>query len=314
MANVELNVPVKPETVFQSGSTGKSFVSAAIMMLVEEGKINLDDSIRKSFPPAPISWEPIKIKNLLSHTSGLSEYTTPAHTGPNGVFYVRLDFSEDQFVERIEALPIDFPVGEQCVYCNTNYVLLGILIHKVTGRFYGDFLAERIFHPLGMHATRVISRADIIPNRSSGYELHDGELKNEEWVSPTFTSTADGAMYFNVLDLAKWDGALYGTKLLKQSSLNKMWSIFPLSDGRPNPVNYGFGWYIESINGHKVVQHGGRFQGFAAYIAKYVDDDLTIAVLTNLGIRARYSAGTIAHVVAGLINPALASPGLAPAS
>lgn len=306
-ADLEFNVPVKPQTLFQSGSVGKQFVSAAIMMLVEEGKISLDDSITKYFPDAPPSWKPILIKNMLSHTSGLGEYESEARTGPNGPFYLRLDFTEDQLAKKIEALPIDFPVGSKWAYRNTNYVLLGILIHKVTGMFYADFLTQRIFKPLGMTSTRLISDADIIPNRSSGYEIHNGKLQNQEWVSPTFNSTADGALYFNVLDLAKWDGALYGTTLLKQSSLDRIWTVYPLNDGKPNPGHYGFGWEINSMNGHKVIEHSGAWQGFTCDISRYVDDNLTVVVLTNLDA-GHSRPDMIAHHVAGLIKPALMPP------
>ena len=307
VSNIELSVPVKPETVFQSGSVGKQFVSAAVMMLVEEDKINLDDSITKYFPNAPATWKPILVKNLLSHTSGLAEYESPDRTGPNGPFYMRLDFTEDQLVEKIEALPIDFQVGEKWDYRNTNYVLLGIIIHKVTGKFYADFLQERIFKPLGMSSTRLISEVDIIPNRASGYELHHGEWKNQEWVSPTFNSTADGTLYFNVLDIAKWDAALYGITLLKQSSLDRMWTVFPLNDGKPNPANYGFGWMMDNRNGHHSTEHGGAWQGFTCYILRYPDDNLSVAVLTNL---AGGGPGAFAKVIAGLVNPALMPPKL----
>ncbi len=307
LADVELNVPVKPETLFQSGSVGKQFVSAAIMMLVEEHKISLDDSITKYFPDAPASWKPVLIKNMLSHTSGLGEYETAARSGPNGPLYLRLDFTEDQLAKKIEAFPIDFPVGSKWAYRNTNYVLLGILIHKVTGMFYADFLTQRIFKPLGMTSTRLISDADIIPNRASGYQIHDDKLQNQKWVSPTFNSTADGALYFNVIDLAKWDGALYGTKLLKQSSLDRIWTVYPLNDGKPNPGHYGFGWFINSMNGHKLIEHSGAWQGFTCHIARYVDDNLTVVVLTNLDSR-HSQPDTIAHQVAGLINPALMPP------
>ena len=170
-ANVELSVPVKPETIFQSGSVGKQFVSAAIMMLVEEGKLSLDDSITKYFTDAPATWKPILIKNLLSHTSGLAEYETGDRTGPKGPFYMRLDFTEDELVSKIEALPIEWAAGEKWAYRNTNYVLLGVLIHKITGKPYYEFLDERIFKPLGMVSTRLISERDIIPNRAAGYEL-----------------------------------------------------------------------------------------------------------------------------------------------
>jgi CubicO group peptidase (beta-lactamase class C family) len=304
LSNVELNAPVRPETIFQSGSVGKQFVSAAMMMLVEEGKVGLDDSITKYFPNAPESWKPILVKNLLSHMSGLAEYENTQRSGPKGPFYLRLDFTEDELLEKAEAMPIDFQVGEKWAYRNTNYMLLGIMIHKVTGKFYADFLAERIFKPLGMNSTRLISESEIIPNRSAGYEWKGEKLQNQDWVSPTFNSTGDGALYFNILDLAKWDDALYATKLLKQSSLDRMWTVFPLDDGKPNPGKYGFGWRIDSFNGHKLIEHGGAWQGFTCDISRYVDDSLTVVVLTNLDA-AHAKPGEIAKKVAGLVNPAL---------
>jgi CubicO group peptidase (beta-lactamase class C family) len=312
LANVELDVPVKPETIFQSGSVGKQFVSAAIMMLVEEGKLSLDDSITKYFPDAPATWKPILIKNLLSHTSGLSEYESDDRTGPKGPFYMRMDFTEDELVSKIEALPIEWPVGSKWDYRNTNYVLLGVIIHKITGKPYYEFLGERIFKPLGMTSTRLISDRDIIPNRSAGYEIDDhGQLKNQEWVSPTFNSTADGALYFNVPDLNKWDAALYGTQLLKQSSLDQMWTVYLLNDGKPNAAGYGFGWMIGKQSGHKRIEHGGAWQGFTCRIARYPDDNLTVVVLTNLDAE-HARPGPIADVVAGLADPALMPPKLLP--
>jgi len=308
-SNLELDVPVKPETIFQSGSVGKQFVSAAVMMLVEEGKLSLDDSITKYFPEAPATWKPILIRNLLSHTSGLSEYESDERTGPKGPFYLRLDFTEDELVSKIEAMPIEWPAGSKWDYRNTNYVLLGVIIHKVTGKFYADFLNERIFKPLGMSSTRLISEADIIPNRAAGYELHDGQWKNQAWVSPTFDSTADGALYFNVLDLSKWDGALYTTELLRQSSLDRIWTVYPLNDGKPNPAGYGFAWSIGDQNHHKRIEHGGAWQGFTTAISRYPDDKLSVVVLTNLDA-GHSNPEFIAHVVAGLVVPSLAIPKL----
>lgn len=302
LASVELNVPVRPEMVFQSGSVGKQFTATGIMMLVEEGKVGLDDSIRKYFEHAPESWQAIKIKHLLSHTSGLGEYESEERTTPYGLFYLRQDLSEAQLVERMETMTIDFAPGEKWRYTNTNYVLLGIVIHKVTGQFYGDFLAQRIFKPLGMKSTRIISDIEIIPNRAVGYELNHGVLQNQAWVSPTFNSTGDGAMYFNVLDLANWDRALYGEQLLKRSSLERMWTVFPLNDGKPNSDHYGFAWGMNAVHGHKIIEHGGAWQGFRSHIARYVDDGLTVVVLSNVGPS---KPGKIAHAIAGLCDPAL---------
>jgi len=302
LASVELRVPVRPEMVFQSGSVGKQFTATAIMMLVEEGKVNLEDSITRYFEHAPKSWQAIKIKNLLSHTSGLGEYESEERTTPFGLFYMRQDLTEAQLLERMETMAIDFAPGEKWRYTNTNFVLLGFVVHKVTGQFYGDFLARRVFEPLSMSSTRIISDIEIIPNRAVGYELDKGVLQNQAWVSPTYNSTADGALYFNVLDLANWDRALYGEQLLKRSSLERMWTVFPLNDGKPNSGNYGFGWEVDSVHGHKIIEHGGAWQGFRSHIARYVDDGITVVVLSNVGPSR---PGKIAHGIAGLCDPVL---------
>jgi CubicO group peptidase (beta-lactamase class C family) len=305
LADVEWNVPVTPETLMQSGSVGKQFVSAAIMMLVEEHKLSLDDSITRYFTDAPANWKPILIENLLSHTSGLSEYESDDRIGLNGPFYLRLDFTEDELIKKIYALPVEWLPGTKWAYRNTNYVVLGLLIHKITGERYDQFLHDRIFAPLGMTSTRLISDRDIIMKRSSGYEIDDqDELKNQEWVSPTFNSTADGTLYFNVLDLAKWDEALYTTRLLHQTSLDRIWTVYRLNDGKPNPANYGFGWVITEFHGHKLIEHGGAWQGFTCHISRYPDDSLTVVVLTNLGA-GHSRPELIAHAIAGLVEPSL---------
>src|SRR5207247_5700631 len=140
-------------------------------------------------------------------------------TKPGAPINLRADYTEDELVKIIETFPLDFQPGEKWAYRNTNYVLLGVLIHKVTGEFYGNFLQERIFKPLGMTTTRIISEADIVPNRAAGYRFVKDELKNQNWVSPTLNTTADGALYFTVLDMAKWDAALYGEGVLNKASL-----------------------------------------------------------------------------------------------
>jgi CubicO group peptidase (beta-lactamase class C family) len=304
LANVEWDATVTPDTIFQSGSVGKQFTATAMMMLVEEGKVGLDDPIKKYFPDAPETWNDIKVHNLLSHTSGLSEYETGPRTKVGGPFYIRMDFTEDELYKKIAEMPMDFKPGEDWSYRNTNYVMLGILIHRVTGKFYGDFLQERIFKPLGMSRTRIISEEEVIPRRSAGYRLVKGELKNQEWVSPTLNSTADGALYFTVEDLQKWDAALYTEKLLKKASLDRMWTVEKLNNGQPNKANYGFAWEINNVNGHRVIEHGGAWQGFTTYIARYVDDRLTVVALTNLD-SGHSNPKKITSGVAAIYNPAL---------
>jgi CubicO group peptidase (beta-lactamase class C family) len=294
-ANVELQARVKPETVFQSGSVGKQFTATAVMMLVEEGKIGLDDPVRKYLTNAPESWKNITVRNLLTHTAGTTDYPDD--------FDFRRDYTEDALLARVEALPLAFQPGERWSYSNLGYLTLGVLIHKVTGKFYGDFLHERIFEPLGMTTARIISEADIVPNRAAGYRLVKGELKNQEWVAPTVNTTADGSLYLSVFDMAKWDAALYTEKLLKRSSLAEMWTPVTLKDGKTVP--YGFGWDVEAVRGHRIVEHGGAWQGFKSYIARYPDDRLTVVVFANL---AEANPGKIAHGVAAIYNPELAPP------
>jgi len=275
MANVELSVPVKPDTIFQSGSVGKQFTATAVMMLVEEGKIGLDDHLNKYFTSVPSWWNDVTIRELLSHTAGFTDY-------PKN-FDERKDYTEDELLRIVESIPSAYPPGTQWSYSNLGYLTLGILIRRVTGEFYGDFLQERIFKPLGMSTTRIIDEADIIPNRASGYRLENGQLKNQNWVSPSLNTTADGSLYFSIVDLQKWDAALYGEGLLKHSTLQQMWTAAKLRDGKPNAGHYGFGWFVESRHGHRMVEHEGQWQGFETQISRYLDDELTVVVLTNLG-------------------------------
>jgi CubicO group peptidase (beta-lactamase class C family) len=274
LANVELQVPVKPESVFQSGSVGKQFTATAVMMLVEEGKVGLDDPLTKYFPEAPPAWKDATVRELLSHTAGLGDYPKD--------FDMRKDWTEDEELKLIESIPLAYPPGTKWAYSNFGYVTLGILIHRVTGEFYGDFLQQRIFQPLGMTSTRIIGEADIVPNRSAGYRLVKGKLKNQEWVSPVVNTTADGSLYFTTLDLAKWDAALYTEQLLKRSSLDLMFTPMKLKNGQTNKSNYGFGWEIDQRNGHRCIHHDGSWQGFETAVARYVDDHLTVVALDNL--------------------------------
>lgn len=293
LANVELNVAATSETSYQSGSVGKQFTATAVMMLVEEGKVALDDKINKYFADAPASWSNITVRNLLTHTAGTTDYPKD--------FNFRQDYTEAELLKKAQAIPLAFAPGEKWSYSNFGYATLGILISKVTGRFYGDFLQERIFKPLGMSTARIISEADIVPNRAAGYRMPKGELKNQEWVSPSMNTTADGSLYLTVLDMAKWDAALYTEKLLKRSSLDQMWTPVKLNNGSTHP--YGFGWAFGNVNGRKIIEHGGAWQGFTSHISRYVNDKLTVIVLTN---RAGANPGKIAHGIAALYNPELA--------
>jgi CubicO group peptidase (beta-lactamase class C family) len=303
LANIELDVSVKAETIFQTGSVGKQFTATAVMMLVEDGKIRLDDPIGKYLPGAPVTWKNITVRNLLTHTSGIHDYETESLKKKGAAFInLRNDYTEEELFKKFSGLPLDFPPGSKWNYSTSGYVILGILIHKVTGQFYGDVLQERIFRPLGMSYTRIISEADIIRNRAAGYRLVNGEIKNQEWVSPMLNTTADGALYTNIVDIARWDAALYTEKLLKKGSLDQMWTAVCLNDGKT--ADYGFGWDVTSANGHRLIEHGGAWQGFTAQISRYVDDKFTVIVLTNLDSE-HSQPDKVAHDVAAIYNPAL---------
>jgi CubicO group peptidase (beta-lactamase class C family) len=299
-ADVELRVPASDSTIFQSGSLGKQFTSAGIMLLVNDGRLRLSDPIIKYLPEGSRLWRGITVRHLLTHTSGIPDYT-------DDMVDLRRDYTEEQLVRLAAKQPLDFKPGERWSYSNTGYLLLGAIIRRVTGRFYGDVLRERVFGPVGMRTTRVISEADIIPNRAAGYELEQGELKNQRWVSPALNTTADGALYFTVRDLAAWAVNLNHRRIPGDSALRASWTPVRLNDGGSYP--YGFGWSIGHQRGYPRIGHGGSWQGFRTAIERYPDFDLTVIVLANL---AQAQPELVAQGIAGIIEPRLASPHLLP--
>lgn len=294
-SNLEHQVAAKPETIYQSGSVGKQFTAAAVMLLVEDGKINLDDPVSKYFEKTPQSWKKMTVRHLLTHTSGIRDYTQKD-------FDYRRDYTEDDLLQALIKLPLEFSPGEKWSYSNSGYMLLGFLIHKACGKFYGDLLEERIFGPLGMTTAQIISESEIIPNRAAGYELKDGKLKNQSWVSPSLNTTADGALYLTALDMIRWDEALNIERLLKRESLTQMWTPVKLNNGTSYP--YGFGWRIGIQRGHLVIQHSGHWQGFSTAICRYPDFGLSVIVLANL---ADVESLSLAEDVAGVQQQELQS-------
>jgi CubicO group peptidase (beta-lactamase class C family) len=293
-ANVELGVPVSPETKFLSASVGKQFTAAAVMALVEDGKLSLDDSIVKFYPDAPWRWRGITVRHLLTHTSGIPDYDSSA-------FDYRKDYSEDDLARIAFGMKLEFEPGTRWNYSNTGYALLGGVVRKATGRFYGDVLRERIFLPLGMKTARVNSESDLIRNRAAGYQLDKGELKNQEWVSPTLNTTADGSLSLSILDLVAWDAGIRTRGALRPESWNTIFAPVKLATGKTYP--YGFGWFVDDFEGQARQHHGGAWQGFKTYIARYLADDLTIMVLVNL---ADADPGELARDIAALFEPKLA--------
>ncbi|NHZ90980.1 serine hydrolase [Massilia sp. CCM 8733] len=269
-ADVESGVRVTRQTVFQSGSVGKTFTAALVMLLAEDGKLSLDDPIARHLSNTPKTWEKITIRHLLTHTSGLGD--------PYAKLDMRKDYTDEELIALEATIPVLSEPGEKWSYSNMGYHLLGFICNKAGGKFYGDQLRERIFAPLGM-GTRIISESDIIPHRARGYERVDGVLKNQAWVAPRLNTTADGSLYLTARDLALWDLALYDNKILNARVREASWTPVTLNDGKTAP--YGYGWQVDSRNGHRVIRHGGSWQGFKADLARFVDDKLTVVVLAN---------------------------------
>lgn len=300
LSNVEHNVPVTGDTIFQSGSVGKQFTAAAAMLLVEDGKLALTDPLTKFFPDAPEMWKRITVYHLLTHTSGLPDYT-------QGTVDYRRDYTEEDLLKFAHGLTLEFEPGSRWNYSNTGYVVLGIVIHKVSGKFYGDVLKERVFAPIGMKTARIITEEDIVPHRSDGYRLVRGELKHHEWVAPRLNTTADGSLYLSLNDMIAWDAALRSQKVLKGETWKQVFAPVALKSGKTYP--YGFGWQVDDFAGRRAQRHGGSWQGFQTHIARYPDDDLTIIVLANL---AQASPERISNAVAAVLDPTLATPELKP--
>ena len=291
-ANLEHRVPASDSTVYQSGSLGKQFTATAVGMLAQQGRLSLDERITRWFPEGRGVWDSVRVRHLLTHTSGVPDYT-------DSLIDLRKDYTEEQLVRLAAKQPLDFPAGTSWSYSNTGYLLLGVMVHRVTGRFYGDVLQDLLFKPLGMR-TRVISEADIVPNRAAGYRLVRGQVKNQEWVSPSLNTTADGALYLTVNDLARWAVALEQQRLPAGRVLEQAWTPVTLADGGTYP--YGFGWDLMPQRGHRRIGHTGSWQGFKTAIYRYPELDLSVAVLANL---AEATPGPIAQSIAGIIEPSL---------
>jgi CubicO group peptidase (beta-lactamase class C family) len=295
LANVEHRVPVTPETLFQSASVGKMFVAAGVLLLAEEEKLGLGDPVTRHLEGVPPAWSSITLRHLLSHTSGIPDY----EAGQAGID-LRRDYSEAEMLQAFAKLQPIFAPGEEWSYSNTGYVLLGMIIRKVTGAHWGDYLARRIFQPLGMETARIISEADVIPNRAAGYQVVGGVLKNQDWVAPPWNTTADGSIYFSVLDLAKWDAALHKGVVLSDSSRRLAFTPVRFNDG--TSASYGFGWFL-GADPQPLMEHSGSWQGFKAAITRYLRDSVTVIVLAN---SASSETTSLSHRIAAAHNPRLA--------
>lgn len=287
-ANLEWQVPNSPDTKFRLGSITKQFTAACILLLEERGKLKTDDPIKKYLPDAPTAWDHITIYNLLTHTSGIPNFTEfPDYESSEAT-----PTTPEQLVARFRDKPLQFQPGEDWHYSNSGYVLLGYLIEKITGQRYQDFVEGNIFKPLRMQDSGYDSNTAIIPHHAAGYSPSPTGPVNAGYIDMTIPFSA-GALYSTTHDLVRWEKALFAGKLLSAESLKKMTTPFK--------HDYACGLMVFTSHGHKVIAHGGGIEGFSAMLAYYPDDKLTVAVLENLEAGAppeiANSLAAIAHGV-----------------
>ena len=270
LANRKPAVGATPDTVYKIASASKQFIATGIMLLVQEGRIGLDDSLNKFLDGAPPAWNAITIRHLLTHTAGLIREAP-------GFDPMKVQ-SDTDILRSAYAVPLRFAPGQKWEYSNTGYYALAEIIRKISGQSWGEFVAARIFQPLGMQSTRTTptSTTEKIARYAQGYVDNDTLREAPQWVA----LRPSGAFLSTVRDLAKWDAALRTESILTEPTRRQMWTPVTLNDGATYP--YGFGWMMATVKGHRLIHHPGGMPGFRSDIARFVDDGLTIIVLMNL--------------------------------
>lgn len=277
MADLENEIPATARSAFRIGSVTKQFAAAAVMQLVETGKVKVDDPIGGYLPTLPEAWKPVTVRQLLNHTSGIPSYTS---LGP--VWAAR--WGEEMVPDTIVALtakkPMDFAPGTKWSYNNSGYVILGMLIEKVTGRSWGDDLRARFAAPLGLTDTRECLTEPMIARRAHGYDNKDGQWVNAKFLAMSQPFAA-GAMCSTVGDLVRWNQALHSGKVVSAASYAMMTKAEgAASEGRRQ---YGFGLMMDSVAGRSSVSHGGGIHGFITANTWIPSAQLSVTVLTNSG-------------------------------
>jgi CubicO group peptidase (beta-lactamase class C family) len=270
LASIELGVANTPQTVFRIASITKPFTATAIMMLQERGKLKIGDSICKYLVDCPASWQPITVKNLLTHTSGIPNYLNFPDYLPN----IALPVTHEKMIGTFRDKPLEFTPGGKFAYSNSGYYLLGVIIERVSGRSYGEFLQENIFAPLGMKQTGDFDNRSIIKNRAAGYSLKNDRPANAIYFDPT-QQLATGSLWSTTEDLLLFDRALYTEKLLSRKSLDEMFTL--------SKADYGYGWQVAPMFGRPLIAHGGDTLGFMGIFQRFTADRTTIILLSNKG-------------------------------
>jgi len=269
-ANIELNVPMQPDMVFRIGSITKQFTAVAILQLVEQGKISLQDSIQKYIKDFPSKGYTITVENLLTHTSGLIDYTSIDSYNP---YIERRDFAPDFLINYFKDKPLQFRPSSKYSYSNSNYLLLGYIIQLVSGENYHQYMEDNVIKRAGLTHTFYAEEKTIVPNRDNGFF----ENCDYQTLSMGF---ACGDLLSNTEDLYKWNNAVTTYKLISKQSVSQAFAPHKLSDGTFS--NYGYGWFIEPLYGSLCIHHEGQTSGFIALEKYFPKEDIYISILTNV--------------------------------
>lgn len=274
MANLELNVPMTPDNVFEIGSITKQFTAIAILMLEEQGKLKVEDDITKFIPDYPTKGKKITIHQLLNHTSGIKSYTNMQ----SFMTLARKDMSPVELMDAFKNEPMEFEPGEQFNYNNSGYILLGYIIEVASGETYEQFIQKHIFDKLGMTNSVYGSKVNLVSNRATGYSETETGFRNAEYLSMTLPYAA-GSLMSTTDDLLKWQNALNNHTLIKKTTYDKAINGSKLNNGEP--ISYGYGLSKESVNGSPSIQHGGGIFGYTTMGIYLPEEKVFVSGLTN---------------------------------
>ncbi len=297
LANRELNVPVAPDSIFRIGSITKQFTSASIMQLAEAGKLSIEDPINKYYANAPAAWSKITIRHLLSHRSGIGDYTEIPGFFEN---QAAEDRTPEQIIDLTRDQPLAFEPGTKFAYDNSGYVVLGYVIEKVSGETYADYVTNHIFKPLGMKNSGYEVSSIIVPHRAAGYGVENGVWTNARYIAMTLPYAA-GSLYSTVDDLLTWEEEFFGDKVVSAASRAAMTT--------DQGDKYGFGLVIDELGGHRNIWHNGGINGFSTHMNRFVDDGVTVIVLGNIeSAKSGRVATDISRIWLGIPAPAALVP------
>lgn len=275
MAEVEHGAPADAETLFRIGSVTKQFTGAAVMRLVEQGSLSLDDDLTTFLPDYPTQGHAVTIRHLLTHTSGIKSYTEIEQLMERDS---AIELTHAELLAYFKDEPFAFAPGERFAYNNSGYYLLGMIIERIAGKPYAAHMQEAFFTPLGLTRTRCDSNSEIIAGRAQGYRLVNGEVVNDRHLGMSVPGAA-GALLSTAGDLVRWQLALGSGKVVSPESYAQMTTPGVLSDGKP--TGYGFGLVMDELDGRRRIQHGGGINGFASTLSHFPDDGVTIAIISN---------------------------------